>query len=242
MQKDMCIRFFMRDGKDGPESYLNSKSLGGEHYWIRDLSALEGFNLPVNVTEQLKGFWYGQKDILFIQDRDALRPFGCEKIVAERVTGRRSLFVFGAGHVGRGVALIGALLGLQVTLIDDRLEFLQKDDLSNYGIELLAVNFDDILNLLALNKQSAVVIVTRGHQSDEIILRQIASYEAGYVGMIGSRRRVEGVFRRLRQQGIEESFLRLVKAPIGLEIGARTPQEIAITVHAEIIEHFNVHI
>jgi Xanthine and CO dehydrogenases maturation factor, XdhC/CoxF family len=131
------------------------------------------------------------------------------------------------------------MVGLEVTLIDDRQEFLVKGGLPDCDMRLLSVNFSDIENAIMLDRKSAVVIVTRGHQFDELILRQVANHEAGYVGMIGSKRRVAGVFRRLRQDGVSESFLSSVKAPIGLNIGAKSPQEIAVAVHAEIIKHFS---
>jgi xanthine/CO dehydrogenase XdhC/CoxF family maturation factor len=240
MQKGVRIRLVARDGREGKgEGGLGFS--GGKHYWVKNPSALEHLGLSAEIVERLRSFWYGDEDVLFFDGGHISGQDDFGKIIAERISGQRCLFVFGAGHVGRSVALMGAMMGLQVILADDRIEFLQKDDLVDYGIELLAIDFSNIPNSLVLDRQSAVVIVTRGHQYDETILRQMASYEIGYVGMIGSRRRVEGVFRRLRQQGIEESFLRLVKAPIGLEIGARTPQEIAVAVHAEMIKHFNVH-
>lgn len=240
MRNGICVRFISKDRNE--ESGLSPGSSRRKCYWVKDSSMLESLNLPANIMERLRLFWNSDEDILLISGRDISGQANFEKIVAERVGGRRRLFVFGAGHVGRSVALMGAMLGLQVILVDDRIEFLQKDDLAAYGIKLLAVDFNGVADSLALDRQSAVVIVTRGHQFDEIILGQMAGYEVGYVGMIGSRRRVEGVFRHLRQQGIEEAFLRLVKAPIGLEIGARTPQEIAVAVHAEMIRHFNVHV
>ncbi|MFL6214264.1 MAG: XdhC family protein [Blastocatellia bacterium] len=147
--------------------------------------------------------------------------------------------VFGAGHVGYSVAIMGAMIGLKVVLLDDREDFLRRAGLADSTIETLLIEFSKINRDISISRNSAVVIVTRGHQSDEEILRQIADFDPDYVGMIGSRRRVEGVFRRLRGQGVSDSFLRRVKAPIGLDIGARTPQEIAVSVHAEIIKHFS---
>lgn len=160
-------------------------------------------------------------------------------MVLERVTDRRSLLVFGAGHVGRSVALMGAMLGMDVCLIDDREDFLRGDAVPAQGIQVLCVGFEAIGDAVWMDEMSSVVIVTRGHQYDEVILKQLAGRRAGYIGMIGSRRRVEGIFRRLRVEGVEESFLRNVKAPIGLDIGAASPQEIAVSIHAEIINCFN---
>jgi xanthine/CO dehydrogenase XdhC/CoxF family maturation factor len=205
--------------------------------WINEVSQIAALGLPLSLAEKLKHFWYSQDELLYLKGEDG--PEGkLIKIVVERISGRRGLFVFGAGHVGRSIALMGIMLGFEVTLMDDRQEFLGRDRLPDCNIHPLKVDFADIEHSILLSKKSAVVIVTRGHQCDEVILRQVANYEVGYVGMIGSRRRVEGVFRRLRQEGVSEAFLSSVKAPIGLDIGARSPQEIAVAVHAEIIKHF----
>jgi len=239
MQKGIRVRLIAGNEEENGAKASCSFSPGQKHYWVRDLSSLTNLKLPSDILERVRDFWLAQDGILFTHFDDVVYQDKQVKIIVERVAGRRSLLVFGAGHVGRSVALMGAMLGLQVTLAADRLEFLQRDDLYDWGIELLGVDFANILSAVVLDRECAVVIVTRGHQYDETILGQLAGQEIGYVGMIGSRRRVEGVFRRLRQQGDQEAFLRLVKAPIGLEIGARTPQEIAVAVHAEMIKHFN---
>jgi xanthine/CO dehydrogenase XdhC/CoxF family maturation factor len=203
--------------------------------WIREISEIRLLGLSPSLTRELQQFWHSQDEILFL----TVEASETVRIVAERIKGRRCLFIFGAGHVGRSIALMGTMIGLEVALLDDRQEFLAKDKLPDCDIRLLSVDFNHIENSVKLSRGSAVVIVTRGHQYDETILKQIANYQIGYIGMIGSRRRVAGVFRRLRQEGVSESFLSSVKAPIGLEIGARSPQEIAVAVHAEIIKHFS---
>ena len=230
----MLVRFIDRGGLVGADADLVDSQV-----WVRSASEIGAIGLPATLTEDLRRFWHGQNEILYLTSEPISKTHKVVKLVAERVRGRRGLFIFGAGHVGRSIALIGTMVGLEVTLIDDRQEFLVKEGLPGCGIQLLKIDFDDIENVIALDRKSAVVIVTRGHQYDELILRQIANYEVGYVGMIGSRRRVAGVFRRLRQDGVSESFLSSVKAPIGLDIGAKSPQEIAVAVHAEIIKHFS---
>lgn len=159
----------------------------------------------------------------------------------ERASGKRLLVIFGAGHVGRSVALLGAVLGMNVVLVDDRKDFLRLDLLPVSGIQFVLSGFDNIesQDIVDEGSEIAVVIVTRGHQSDEVILRQVLKYRLGYLGMIGSKRRIAGVLRRLRSEGISELLLGSVRAPIGLDIGAASPQEIAVAIHAEIISHFN---
>jgi xanthine/CO dehydrogenase XdhC/CoxF family maturation factor len=209
--------------------------------WIESDADLDSLDLPSGLKGELKQFGLNEYEGLFVSRHQSGVAAGLGNqlvVVAERLIERRSLVVFGAGHVGQNIALIGAILGLKVFLFDDREVFLEQARISHPGIAARAINFNDIGQVVQA-KNAAVVIVTRGHQSDEVILRQVVNFDARYVGMIGSRRRVEGVFRRLREQGVSDSFLREVKAPIGLDIGARTPQEIAIAVHAEIIKHFN---
>src|SRR2546423_8032793 len=199
---------------------------------------IAGFEVPLNVREQLRRFINSREALLVIE----ANVTGIEnplRVIVERPGGRRKLFVFGAGHVGRSVALMGEMLGLGVMLLDDRQEFLENQAIVDSSIRACLVDFDKLGEDLGFDRSAAVVIVTRGHQSDEAILKQVSGYEAAYVGMIGSRRRGAGVFKRLKQEGVSESFLTAVKAPIGLDIGARSPQEIAVAVHAEIIKYFN---
>jgi xanthine dehydrogenase accessory factor len=100
-------------------------------------------------------------------------------------------------------------------------------------------DYDTASRKLELSSNSAVVIVTRGHQYDEACLRSVIRSEARYVGMIGSRRRVLAVLDRLSREGFSREELSRLHAPIGLKIGARSPQEIAVSIVAEIINHLN---
>src|SRR5258708_4438702 len=154
--------------------------------------------IPESVRQRLLDCYKGTASILVIED-----GVGAERstFVIERISKRRSLVVFGAGHVGQSVAAIGAILGLEVSLVDDRPEFLSPERMAAAGIMPVVSSLYDIENALQFDKRAAVVIVTRGHQFDEVILRQVAAHEVGYVGMIGSKRRVRAVFQELRKDG-----------------------------------------
>ena len=152
---------------------------------------------------------------------------------------KASLVIFGAGHVGQAVALIGALAGYDVTVVDDREEFLSRSRLPDMEIRVTKCDFSDAVRDIKLTRRTAVVIVTRGHQYDEMCLRSVIGSEAGYIGMIGSKRRVFSVFAKLKQDGVPAEELELVHAPIGLSIGARSPQEIAVAIVAEVISFLN---
>ncbi|MFL6278347.1 MAG: XdhC family protein [Blastocatellia bacterium] len=205
---------------------------------VRSEADIDELELPPVLKGKLKAFWASGSQVVLLEISTEDSSTSKIKVVAEWVVERRRLVIFGAGHVGRSVALMGAMLGLDVTLFDDRQEFLLRDRLSDWGIQTKVIDFDDIGDSIEYRDNLAVVIVTRGHQCDEAILRQVANLKASYVGMIGSRRRIAGVFQRLKQIGISQFFLDKVKAPIGLEIGSSSPQEIAVAIHAEMIKHF----
>jgi xanthine dehydrogenase accessory factor len=157
------------------------------------------------------------------------------KVVGELLEAPPQLLIFGAGHVGQAVGMIGALIGYDVTVLDDRVEFVTRERFPNKAIKLVEGKYGRIRSDIKITKNTAVVIVTRGHQYDEICLEQVLETGARYIGMIGSRRRVLSIFKRLESSGINRSVLQNIHAPIGLKIGAVTPQEIAVAILAEII-------
>jgi xanthine dehydrogenase accessory factor len=146
-----------------------------------------------------------------------------------------NLFVFGAGHVGQAVAHIGNLVGYNTLVLDDRDDFLNKVR-ENY-INILKVDFNNLDLYFPAN--TAVVIVTRGHQFDELCLKYALGFDLLYVGMIGSKRRVNAIYRRLENQGVIYDWGTRVYSPIGIKIGAITPVEIAVSIISEIISVMN---
>jgi xanthine/CO dehydrogenase XdhC/CoxF family maturation factor len=160
-------------------------------------------------------------------------------VILEWVRSKTKLFIFGAGHIGQCVASLGAGLGYQVTVVDDRCDFASRLRFPDKHIELAVGDFSQIISMLPINNQSAIVIVTRGHQYDEVCLRSVIQTDARYIGMIGSKKRVQAIFTKLVETGLAPEQLSRVKAPIGLQIGAKTPQEIGIAITAEIIACLN---
>lgn len=161
------------------------------------------------------------------------------RLAIEVVKPKLELIIFGAGHVGQATGLIAAIMGYDVMVIDDREEFAARSRFPDPRINLLACDYGDATGKLSISTGTAVVIVTRGHQYDELCLKNVIGSRAGYIGMIGSRKRVLSVFKKLASEGVSERDLDRVHAPIGLRIGARSPQEIAVSILAEIIEHVN---
>ena len=153
----------------------------------------------------------------------------------EIVRPQPELLICGAGHVGHATARLGVFLDYKVTLVDERAEFACRERVPEPAIELIARPFDEALRDFPVTAVTSIVIVTRGHAQDETCLREVLRSRAGYIGMIGSKRRVGGIFERLLRDGFTREETERVHAPIGLRIGARTPEEIAVAILAEII-------
>lgn len=161
---------------------------------------------------------------------------GHMEVFVEAIDAAHRVVIAGAGHVGYFLHRFLALLEVRTVVVDPRAEFATRERFP--GAEVRVVEFEEALAGLALSAADGVVIVTKGHEHDECVLRQALATSAGYLGMIGSRRKVAAVFERLRAAGVSEQDLARVHAPVGLAIGAETPAEIAIAIAAEIIAAF----
>ncbi|HEU0298606.1 MAG TPA: XdhC/CoxI family protein [Longimicrobium sp.] len=146
------------------------------------------------------------------------------------------LVIVGAGHVARPLCRIGAMLGFRVTVLDDRPEFATRERFPEAAV-VRPADFADPFRGLSIDRRSYLVLVTRGHKYDFEALRTILHRPElpAYVGMIGSRRRTRAALEQLVRDGIDPERLRTVHAPIGLDVGAETPEEIAVAVAAEIV-------
>jgi xanthine dehydrogenase accessory factor len=159
------------------------------------------------------------------------------RILLERIEPEPRLIICGAGHVGAALALLARSLGYRTILIDDRADFVTRERFPDEGIELVAASgwADALRAQIGSGRGVAVAVVTRGHNEDEECMRAVMEARPDYVGLIGSRRRTNIVLERLREQGVDEEYLSAVRAPIGLDIGAVTPQEVALAILAEIV-------
>ena len=158
-------------------------------------------------------------------------------LLFERLQPSPRLVVCGAGHVGASLAKLGALLGYNTTLIDDRAEFLTRDRFANEPIELVVASdwTSAVRDAIGNGRNVSVAVVTRGHSEDEQCMRAVVQSKPDYIGLIGSKRRTTIVIDRLREAGAGEEELRKIRAPIGLDIGAVSPEEVALAIMAEIV-------
>ncbi|MFN3535459.1 MAG: XdhC family protein, partial [Desulfatiglandales bacterium] len=156
-------------------------------------------------------------------------------LLIEPIRSSFRLIIFGAGHIGRYLAQIGHMLEFEVLIYDDREEFL---DPKAFPPDTLLVKgpFSGTLRDLKIEEGDFITIATRGHLNDMWALEQVLRTSPAYVGMIGSKRKREQIFGYLKEKGFKEETLSQVHSPIGLEIGAETPQEIAVSIMAEIIQ------
>ena len=153
-------------------------------------------------------------------------------VLYERLVRRRVLVICGGGHISRPVCTLGAMLGYEVTVIDDRPEFACRERFPQ-AKEIRCESFASALQ--DMPEQASYVIVTRGHKDDALCLSMILKKSFAYCGMIGSRIKVAAVMKTMREQGFAEEQLANVHSPIGLKIGAHTPEEIAVSIAAELI-------
>ena len=144
------------------------------------------------------------------------------------------VLVFGAGHVGAAIARAASAAGFRVVVIDDRPEYADPSRFEA-GITVLVADVETALARYSLTSGDAVVIATRGHRNDAEILARVATSAAGYVGLLGSRRKKIVVTKGLKAAGVPAKSLQRVRVPVGLAIGAVTPEEIAVSVVAELI-------
>ena len=156
------------------------------------------------------------------------------ELIFTPLAGVQPLIIFGGGHIGRSLCRIAAIAGFKVTVVDDRKEYTDKSRFPD-AARIIAEKFVDAFEHLEVHSSASIVIVTRGHEFDREVLRKALTTSARYIGMIGSRKKVAATFTRLHEAGVPLSTLMRVRAPVGLELGAVSAEEIAVGIVAELI-------
>jgi xanthine dehydrogenase accessory factor len=156
------------------------------------------------------------------------------EVYVEPVLPQPRAFIFGAGHISKSLSKIADMAGFGTVIVDNRESFANRERFPE-AQEIYAEEYEEVYEKLAVNESSYVIIVTRGHRDDMRVLRWAAGTPARYVAMIGSKRKVISVVKELEKEGIPRSAFEQIYAPMGLDIGAQTPEEIAVSVVAEMI-------
>ena len=155
---------------------------------------------------------------------------------AEPLVRAGTVYIVGGGHVGRALSELLPSVGFRVAVYDEREELARPENYPQAG-RVVCGAFADFTKRIAVTKEDYIVIMTPGHLADRAVLLQALSTDACYIGCIGSRRKVEKTDAALREAGVSDEQLARVHAPIGLEIFAKTPAEIAVSIAAELIRH-----
>ena len=159
-----------------------------------------------------------------------------QQVMIEPVNIAGTAYIFGAGHVSRGLAEFVKAVGFWTVVLDDRAEYTNRERFPEVDQLIILDSFSDFAGKIPIDRDSFIVIVTRGHLNDLTVLAQVLKFDAGYIGMIGSRRKCELIFQELRRMGFQDEDIQRVHAPIGIPISAETPEEIGISIVAEMIQ------
>ncbi len=160
-----------------------------------------------------------------------------QALLVEPLVDQGTVYIFGAGHIGQKLAPLAALAGFKTVVLDDRPDYANRDIFETADRVIRLDSFERALTDVTLDANSYVVIVTRGHLNDTTVLAQVLQTPAGYIGMIGSRRKRDMVYQQLREAGFTAHDTARVYSPIGVPIGAETPEEIAVSILAEMIQY-----
>jgi xanthine dehydrogenase accessory factor len=155
-------------------------------------------------------------------------------VFVEPVVPQPRLYVFGAGHISKSISKIASMAGFATVIVDNREAFANRERFPEAD-EIFAEEYEDVFPKLPIRDTSYVVIVTRGHRDDMRVMRWAVGTNAKYIAMIGSKRKVIGVVKELEKEGIPREAFERAFAPMGLDIGAITPEEIAVSIVAEMI-------
>ncbi|MDA8221565.1 XdhC/CoxI family protein [Desulfosporosinus sp.] len=157
------------------------------------------------------------------------------RFLVETPTTVVQLLILGAGHIALPLATMAKIVGYEVTVVDDRRSFANSNRFPTADT-IICDDFEGALDEITINPQTFVVIITRGHRYDKMCLCKVINQSASYIGMIGSRKRVKALLAELEEEGISSEALRRLYSPIGLKIGAETPEELAVSILSELIK------
>jgi xanthine dehydrogenase accessory factor len=224
---------------------------GGNNFYF--LTGYTGSGEDVNITGHCILFGNGRttgdkiipdSEILVLREElhnmssTTVYPSGGINYVIDPIRKIKTLYCFGAGHVALPTAHIASMVGFKVVVIDDREEYANRQRFPDAEKILVIEDFNRALEGLPIDKDSFIIILTRGHRYDRVVLEQALKTDAGYIGMISSITKRDSVYDRLVREGTAtREELERVHSPIGLDIGGDTPEEIAVSIVAQLIHH-----
>ena len=221
----------------GNGSYILTRVAGAPCKSLLDEggAVIEGSKLPADILKEIGKILRVEKE-----------PEGSRQVksasgeyVLEYIEPVPRLIIFGGGHVGKIVSRCGAIAGFSVTIVDDREQYANRERFPE-AENILCEDFEEAVETIQISPGDFIVIVTRGHKHDERILGKVAAFYRNdigpkYIGMIGSKRKIQLSYERLIANGVSKEVLAQVHAPVGLDIGAETAEEIGVSIVAELI-------
>ena len=237
-KRKWCVMATLMDGKSTRE--LGGKMLVFEGDGCK--GTLGAAEVDRQVLQKVEEVLEGERGVVFRLVADSRRsaalkvdPEETTEVFVEPFLPPPVLYVFGGGHVGEQVGRLAKSVGFWVVVVDDRPMFASPER-HPYADEWVVEEMDRVFPTLGIDGQSYIVAATRGHQHDEIVVEQAIETPARYIGMLGSERKKMLMWKRIEGRGGERTRLDQVYAPIGFNIGADTPEEIGISVVAELIK------
>ncbi|RMF57321.1 MAG: XdhC/CoxI family protein [Calditrichaeota bacterium] len=211
--------------------YLNPAHLAGQWIVIEDDGTLSAPHGDEAIDSQLQHI--GLR--MMMQGENTFLSFPNDvEIFLEGFSAPPQLVLLGGGHVGKAVSELAARVGFRIVVIDDREEYANCQRFPE-AEETIVADFSEGLRKVNLSPNSFVLIATRGHRFDDLATRAAIETSARYIGLLGSKRKIVMIYRNLLQEGVSEKELQRIHAPVGLDIGALSPEEIAISIVGELI-------
>lgn len=201
-------------------------------FFLSTSLSIKGENKPVqrNILELAPSLPASSKKVTTHEKGDEFQ-------ILEAVHPSQTLYIIGAGHVALELAQCSQKIDLPVHVIDDRVEYANRERFPAVNGLHHCPGYSNVFSPFLITAQSYIVIVTRSHAYDKYVLTQALQTDAGYIGMIGSRKKRNIIYSQLRAEGFDSSELDTVHCPVGLPIGAETPAELAVSIVAELIQH-----
>jgi len=209
----------------------------------------KGAKVLMKTSEEKVGFLWGEEElekkileegeVLLKEKKPKVLVLSSEnrrlEILVEPIFSEPTVYIFGGGHVSEQVAPLAKKVHFKVVVIDDREMFANRARFPEVD-EVIVSEFEECFNQLLIDETSYLVIVTRGHLYDGFVLKQAVNTKARYIGMIGSKKKIRTLYQNLMKEGISKDTLARVYAPIGIDINSETPEEIAVSIVAELIK------
>jgi len=217
------------------ESIVSSEKRGERGLVITRFEGSSFAKTLIKASGELMGDEIDKETIAQLKDRlNDRKPCLLDGLIVEPLMPSSTLCIYGAGHISQSISRMAKMVGFRVTVVDDRGDFANRERFPEAD-DIVVNDFDFVSQHVLRDGEHYAVIVTRGHKHDAIVLEEVLKVPHRYVGMIGSKRKVHIIYEALKAKGVNENLLAAVHEPIGIDINAETPEEIALSIVSELV-------